>query len=40
VPRREDVNWTDWITAKRDVKAVEIPEAKRYEIRYRIVIEQ
>jgi hypothetical protein len=40
VPRREDVNWTDWITAKRDVKAVEIPEGKRYEIRYRIVIEQ
>jgi hypothetical protein len=22
VPRREDVNWTDWIRAKRDVKAV------------------
>jgi MFS family permease len=40
VPRREDTAWTDWNTAKRDVKAVEIPEAKRYEIRYRIVIEQ
>ena len=38
VPRREDTAWTDWITAKRDVKAVELPEARRYEIRYRIVI--
>ena len=38
VPRREDMTWTDWITAKRDVNAEEIPEAKRYEIRYRIVI--
>ena len=38
VPRSEDTAWTDWITAKRDVKAVEIPEAKRYEIRYRVVI--
>ena len=38
VPRSEDTAWTDWITAKRDVKAVEIPEAKRYEVRYRVVI--
>ena len=36
VPRKQDENWSDWMTAEKRADLTPIPEAERFSIRYRV----
>lgn len=36
VPRKQDENWSDWVTAEKRADLTPIPESERFSLRYRV----